>query len=84
MNSLRGLHSDEHFSPELNRIIRFDNIDQQLDNPPNAAVIYDQFPSKQGMAGNTYALARMINFIPRSAHPVISVSQKIYLVPWCA
>lgn len=35
------------FVAELNRIIRFDNIDQQLDNPPNAAVIYDQFPSKQ-------------------------------------
>jgi len=32
---------------EINRIIRFDRITQQLANPPKPVVIYDQFPSDQ-------------------------------------
>lgn len=32
---------------EINRIIRFDHITQQLANPPKPAVVYDQFPSEQ-------------------------------------
>ena len=30
---------------EVNRIIRFDHISQQLSNPPKPVVVYDQFPS---------------------------------------
>jgi glucose/arabinose dehydrogenase len=30
---------------EVNRIIRFDHINQQLANPPKPVVVYDQFPS---------------------------------------
>jgi len=32
---------------EINRIIRFDNIDQRLQNPPKPTVVYDQFPNKK-------------------------------------
>jgi len=32
---------------ELNRIIRFDNIDQHLDNPPKPTVVYKEFPSEK-------------------------------------
>ncbi|MFZ2405377.1 MAG: PQQ-dependent sugar dehydrogenase [Methylobacter sp.] len=32
---------------EVNRIIRFDRITQQLANPPKPVVVYDQFPSEQ-------------------------------------
>ncbi|MDP1666847.1 MAG: PQQ-dependent sugar dehydrogenase [Methylobacter sp.] len=32
---------------EVNRIIRFDRITQQLTKPPKPAVVYDQFPSEQ-------------------------------------
>ena len=32
---------------EINRIIRFENIDQRLKNPPEPLVVYDQFPSKK-------------------------------------
>ena len=32
---------------EINRIIRFDNIDQQLQSPPKPAIIYDKFPNKK-------------------------------------
>ncbi|PPK75065.1 hypothetical protein B0F87_107309 [Methylobacter tundripaludum] len=32
---------------EVNRIIRFDLITQQLANPPKPVVVYDQFPSEQ-------------------------------------
>jgi glucose/arabinose dehydrogenase len=32
---------------EISRIIRFDHITQQLDNPPKPVVIYDKFPSDQ-------------------------------------
>ncbi|MDO9049788.1 MAG: PQQ-dependent sugar dehydrogenase [Methylobacter sp.] len=32
---------------EVNRIIRFDRITEQLANPPKPAVVYDQFPSEQ-------------------------------------
>lgn len=32
---------------EVNRIIRFDHIAQQLANPPEPVVVYDQFPSEQ-------------------------------------
>jgi len=32
---------------EVNRIIRFDRIVQQLANPPKPAVVYDQLPSEQ-------------------------------------
>jgi glucose/arabinose dehydrogenase len=30
---------------EINRIIRFDNINQSLNKPPKPSVVYDQFPS---------------------------------------
>lgn len=36
---------DTLYVAEINRIIRFDRITQQLDNPPSPVVIYDQFPS---------------------------------------
>lgn len=32
---------------EINRIIRFDNIDQQLQNPPEPIIVFDQFPNKK-------------------------------------
>ncbi|MCK9638178.1 MAG: PQQ-dependent sugar dehydrogenase [Methylobacter tundripaludum] len=32
---------------EINRIIRFDHITQQLTNPPKPTVVYDQFPSER-------------------------------------
>ncbi len=32
------------FISEVNRIIRFDNIDDRLDDPPDPVVIYDQLP----------------------------------------
>jgi len=32
---------------EINRIIRFDNIGQNLSAPPKAVMVYDQFPSDQ-------------------------------------
>ena len=32
---------------ELNRIIRFDNIDLSLDNPPEPGVIYNDFPPEK-------------------------------------
>lgn len=32
---------------ELNRIIRFDNIDQLLDNPPKPSVVYKDFPNEK-------------------------------------
>jgi len=35
------------YAAEINRIIRFDRITQQLANPPKPVVIYDQFPSNQ-------------------------------------
>lgn len=31
---------------EVNRIIKFDNIESQLDNPPTPTVIFDKYPSK--------------------------------------
>ena len=39
--------SDSLYVAEVNRIIRFDHITQQLANPPKPAVVYDQFPSDQ-------------------------------------
>ncbi len=38
---------DSLYVAEVNRIIRFDHITQQLANPPKPVVIYDQFPSEQ-------------------------------------
>lgn len=35
------------FVAEVNRIVRFDRITQQLENPPKPVVVYDQFPSDQ-------------------------------------
>ena len=35
------------FVAEINRIIRFDHITQQLTNPPKPVVVYDQFPADQ-------------------------------------
>ena len=32
---------------EVNRIIRFNNIDQQLQSPPKPVTIYDKFPNKK-------------------------------------
>jgi len=38
---------DSLYVAEVNRIIRFDRITQQLVNPPKPVVVYDQFPSEQ-------------------------------------
>ena len=32
---------------EINRIIRFENIDQRLKNPPESSVVYGQFPKEK-------------------------------------
>lgn len=32
---------------ELNRILRLDNIENQLDNPPSPVVVYDEFPTER-------------------------------------
>ena len=37
--------NDSLYVAEVNRIIRFDHIAQQLANPPKPIVVYDQFPS---------------------------------------
>ena len=39
--------NDSLYVAEVNRIIRFDHITQQLADPPKPVVIYDQFPSEQ-------------------------------------
>jgi glucose/arabinose dehydrogenase len=39
--------NDSLYVAEVNRIIRFDHIAQQLANPPKPIVVYDQFPSDQ-------------------------------------
>lgn len=31
---------------EVNRILRYDNIEKQLDNPPKPVVVYDKYPDK--------------------------------------
>ncbi len=38
---------DSLYVAEVNRIIRFDRITQQLANSPKPVVVYDQFPSEQ-------------------------------------
>lgn len=37
--------NNQLFVAETNRIIRFDRISEQLDNPPEPVVVYDHFPS---------------------------------------
>ena len=32
---------------EISRILRFDNIEQQLDNPPQPVVVYDKYPTEK-------------------------------------
>jgi len=32
---------------EVNRILRYDNIENQLDNPPEPVVVYDEYPDKK-------------------------------------
>ena len=32
---------------EINRIIRYDNIDKQLSNPPEPTIVYNKFPNKK-------------------------------------
>ncbi|WP_340121833.1 PQQ-dependent sugar dehydrogenase [Methylobacter svalbardensis] len=39
--------NDTLYVAEVNRIVRFDRISQQLANPPKPVVVYDQFPSEQ-------------------------------------
>jgi glucose/arabinose dehydrogenase len=39
--------NDSLYVAEVNRIIRFDHIAQQLANPPKPSTVYDQFPSEQ-------------------------------------
>ena len=39
--------NDSLYVAEVNRIIRFDRITQQLANPPKPVVVYDQFPSEE-------------------------------------
>ncbi len=39
--------NDTLYVAEVNRIIQFDRITQQLANPPKPVVVYDQFPSEQ-------------------------------------
>ncbi len=39
--------NDALYVAEINRIIRFDHITQQLANPPKPVVVYDQLPSEE-------------------------------------
>ncbi|MDP1770924.1 MAG: PQQ-dependent sugar dehydrogenase [Methylobacter sp.] len=39
--------NDSLYVAEVNRIIRFDRITQQLANPPKPVVVYNQFPSEE-------------------------------------
>ncbi|TAK60213.1 sorbosone dehydrogenase family protein [Methylobacter sp.] len=49
LNSPNGVayKNDTLYVAEINRIIRFDQITQQLANPPKPVVIYDQLPSDE-------------------------------------
>lgn len=49
LNSPNGVAymNDTLYVAEINRIIRFDHITQQLANPPKPVVIYDQLPSEE-------------------------------------
>ncbi|HEY8034210.1 MAG TPA: PQQ-dependent sugar dehydrogenase [Methylobacter sp.] len=49
LNSPNGVayKNDALYVAEINRIIRFDHITQQLANPPAPVVIYDQLPSEE-------------------------------------
>ena len=55
----------------VNRILRFDDIEDNLDQPEKPVVITDDFPAKNTMAGNSLLLVRMACFMCRLAHPVI-------------
>lgn len=42
-----ALHNGSLFVAEVNRILRFDNIESRLENPPEPVVIYDGFPTDE-------------------------------------
>jgi len=49
LNSPNGVafHNGSLYVAEIHRIIRYDNIESQLENPPNPIVVYDDFPQDQ-------------------------------------
>ena len=40
-----ALHDGALYVAEVSRILRFDNIESNLDNPPKPVVVYDKFPT---------------------------------------
>lgn len=49
LNSPNGVafYNGSLYVAEIHRIIRYDDIESQLDNPPRPIVVYDDFPSDQ-------------------------------------
>ena len=46
------------FVAEVSRVLRFDEIETRLHDPPAPAVVYDGFPETNIMAGSSFALGR--------------------------
>ncbi len=49
LNSPNGvaLKGGSLYVAEISRVLRFDNIEKRLDNPPEPAVVYDKFPAEE-------------------------------------
>ena len=69
----------------IDRIVRLDDIDRQLESPPKPAVVRAGLPSETTTAGNSSHSARMAGSTCRSAHRATSVSlSRTATPPSCA
>ena len=60
---------------EISRILRYDNIEAHLRNPPKPVVVTDRFPSEATTAGSTSRSVPTAGCTCRSAHPATSASR---------
>ncbi len=66
---------------EVNRIIRFDYIEQNLSAHRNRLSFLMDIPPIDIMVGNLFGSDQMVNYMCRSAHPAIYVKAKIPYMP---
>lgn len=60
------------YASSTSQIVRLDDIDARLDNPPKPVVVSDRFPPRRITGGSLSPLARMAICMCRSARPAIS------------
>jgi len=76
-----AFHDGALYVAEINRILRFDDIESRLRNPPKPVIVNDRFPTDTITAGNSSASAQTACCMCRSARRATSARRTRRAMP---